>query len=102
MALCVALAALLSDGGVTAPELDQGAGLAMFASAILTGLCGAVLWGWSRNEERRNLGRREATLVVAVIWVGAGVFGGIPFIFDAGFTPIDAFFEAVSGFTTTG
>lgn len=51
----------------------------------------------------QNLRAREGFLVVALSWVLLSAFGALPFVFS-GMLPhfIDAFFEAVSGFTTTG
>jgi trk system potassium uptake protein TrkH len=41
--------------------------------------------------------------VVGITWVLAGVLGGLPFLLDQTVShPVDALFEAVSGFTTTG
>lgn len=40
---------------------------------------------------------------VTLAWVGAGIVGAIPFLAAGTFgSPLDAFFEAISGFTTTG
>jgi trk system potassium uptake protein TrkH len=42
-------------------------------------------------------------LAVTMAWVGAGIVGAIPFLAAGTFSsPLDAFFEATSGFTTTG
>lgn len=47
--------------------------------------------------------RSEAILFVAMAWGLLGVFGGIPYLLDGAVTnPADAYFEAISGFTTTG
>ena len=50
-----------------------------------------------------NLRAREGFLVVPLAWVLMSVFGALPFMFS-GMIPnfVDAFFESVSGFTTTG
>ena len=46
---------------------------------------------------------REGFFAVALIWLLMGAFGALPFYFSGYFpTYIDCFFEAVSGFTTTG
>ena len=50
-----------------------------------------------------HLGKRDAFLLTALVWVVFTLFGLIPFMLcdhPLGFT--DAFFEAMSGFTTTG
>lgn len=71
---------------------------------LSAGICAAFgllgLWWGQRAGDR--IGRREALVVVAVAWLACGVFGGLPFVIGAGFKPWDAFFEAMSGFTTTG
>ena len=46
---------------------------------------------------------REGFVCVSAAWILLAVFGALPFIFSGVITnPIDAFFETVSGFTTTG
>lgn len=55
-----------------------------------------------RNSDN-TIGRREASLVVTSSWILFSSLGALPFIIGdylPGFT--DAFFEAMSGFTTTG
>lgn len=49
----------------------------------------------------RSLDHRSAFLAVTSAWVGACVLGALPFL-GIGVSPIDAFFESSSGFTTTG
>lgn len=49
------------------------------------------------------MGRREGFLLTATVWVWFSAFGMLPFIFGAPrYSVSDAFFEAMSGFTTTG
>lgn len=69
------------------------------AIAVVFGIAIALYGG---RFAASSLGRREAVLAVALIWVAAGIFGGLPFVIGAAMTPVDAFFEAVSGLTTTG
>ena len=46
---------------------------------------------------------REGFVCVSAAWILMAIFGALPFIFSGAITnPIDAFFETVSGFTTTG
>ena len=73
----------------------------MLVSAFICAAVGGALTIWGRHIPT-NIGRREALLVVALAWLSCGVFGGLPFILGAHFSFADAFFEAVSGFTTTG
>lgn len=72
------------------------------SSAVTAGIGGA-LWLWGRHEGGGTILRSEAILMVAIAWFLLGVFGGLPYLLDGVFTnPADAYFEAISGFTTTG
>ncbi len=64
--------------------------------------CGFPLWRFAKPREP-NLRAREGFVVVALSWVLLSAFGALPFVFS-GIIPhyVDALFEAVSGFTTTG
>lgn len=57
---------------------------------------------WSRKAARAYIGFREAFVAVAVSWVVATVLGAIPYLLVGVFGPVDALFESISGFTTTG
>ena len=52
-----------------------------------------------------RVGIREGFLVVALVWLLAAGFAAIPYLFQGGdqlSSPLDAYFEGMSGFTTTG
>jgi trk system potassium uptake protein TrkH len=52
-----------------------------------------------------TVGFREGYLVVAVTWVAAAAFGALPYLLSGDpqlDRPVDALFESMSGFTTTG
>jgi trk system potassium uptake protein TrkH len=56
-----------------------------------------------RGEQAKLVTQREGMAIVAVGWTAVGLFGALPFAFGGVFpTFTDAFFESVSGFTTTG
>ena len=68
----------------------------------ITALAGLLLYLPIPKKEG-DLTRRQAFLIVAFGWISASIFGAIPFIASGAFAnPLDAFFETVSGFTTTG
>ena len=48
-----------------------------------------------------DIKKSEGLCVVTISWIFAGLFAAIPYLFFD-FTPINAFFEATSGITTTG
>jgi len=56
-----------------------------------------------RREKVEHISHREGMAIVAVGWTAIGFFGAFPFYLGSEFsTFVDAFFESVSGFTTTG
>ena len=59
----------------------------------------SLLW----KPKNRSIYAREGFVIVSVTWLLLGVIGALPFLFS-GVIPsfVDAFFEIVSGFTTTG
>ena len=74
---------------------------------LLISIAVAVLFGLSlhlafRRDRVEVLSPREAMAIVALGWVAIGAFGALPFSLGIGLKPVDAVFEAVSGFTTTG
>lgn len=63
---------------------------------------GLLLWRLTPVGEGR-LSRREAIMLVAGGWILASAFGALPYTLAGTFPSyLDAFFEAMSGFTTTG
>lgn len=71
-------------------------------SLLITVFAGTLCVVFARPR-RRNLGRREGILLTATVWVVFSMFGMLPFIFSKlSFNVADAFFESMSGFTTTG
>jgi trk system potassium uptake protein TrkH len=75
---------------------------AFIVSSGVTAVCGLLLWIVGRRDEG-TLFRSDAILLVGLSWLLIGLFGALPYLLDGAFTnPADAYFEAVSGFTTTG
>ncbi len=69
---------------------------------VTAGLGWMGLYMGREVPKNHTLDRAEASLAVTVIWTLLGVVGGLPLVIGAGTSPVDAFFEAVSGFSTTG
>jgi len=62
---------------------------------------GAVMMAASRGEQR--LGWGHGMVVVAVTWLAVPLVGSIPFMLSGHFAgPLDAYFDAMSGLSTTG
>lgn len=81
---------------------DENASALLF-SALITGGFGGLIAVATANGLRGSFDIRQAYLLTAVIWFGLPVFAGLPFMLgvpNLHFT--EAYFEAVSGITTTG
>jgi trk system potassium uptake protein TrkH len=76
--------------------------LYIFMSAFITVLSGFILWATFRNTDK-TVGKREGYLIVTFGWLVFSLFGALPFFTSGGINSYtDAFFETISGFTTTG
>ncbi|MBI4810502.1 MAG: TrkH family potassium uptake protein [Ignavibacteriales bacterium] len=71
-------------------------------SSLICFSVGAVLY-FSFKQTSVELGVRDGFAVVTFSWIAMSIFGSLPFLIS-GYIPsiTDAFFETVSGFTTTG
>ena len=80
-------------------EDDQ---IAFLMSLLLTFGCGFLFLFMGRNAEN-TLSRRDAYLLVTAVWLIFSLFGIFPFMIHGSITNLtDAYFESISGFTTTG
>jgi len=79
--------------------------LAFIKAIVITAVTGFLLFWFSGSaKENRELSIVENFTLVALAWFIAGIFGALPYyfygLFEGSF--LDAFFESVSGLTTTG
>lgn len=81
---------------------------AMGITTLTTFVCGLFLATWRydkpEDERKRTITRRDSLLIVSLTWVVYSFFGMLPFLLYDGLD-IDvasAYFETMSGFTTTG
>ncbi|MDF2373338.1 MAG: TrkH family potassium uptake protein [Rhizobiaceae bacterium] len=81
---------------------DNDEWIVFFASSVLTTLVGLSLFAATRGIPR-GLSTRQALLMTVVSWISLVAFGALPFAWS-GIVPsyADAFFESMSGLTTTG
>lgn len=71
-------------------------------SAFITSFSGTVVW-WFFRDKKKKLGKREGYLIVTFGWLLFSAFGALPFVISGSIgSYTDAFFETISGFTTTG
>jgi trk system potassium uptake protein TrkH len=68
---------------------------------LLAALAGGGLVFMTRTRER-GLRARDGFLVVSGAWLITSVVGALPYLLAGVLGPVDALFESVSGFTTTG
>ena len=79
-------------------ELDSG-----FVSASIITIIFGVLFFLSNLDHNKNIDLPQAFILTALSWVSIAIFGSLPFIFsDLSLKFTDAFFESMSGITTTG
>ena len=73
-----------------------------FISSAITLFVSLITFPFVRKTER-NLGKREGYVVVSLTWLVFSLFGALPFYLSGAIpTYTNAFFETISGFTTTG
>ncbi|GAB4247510.1 MAG: TrkH family potassium uptake protein [Thermoleophilia bacterium] len=94
-------AGILVSAGVTAlygdPDLE--ALLVTGAGALALGVPAFLL---TRPRGRTMIGYKEGFITVGAGWAVAALVGAIPYMVTGLFSPVDALFESMSGFTTTG
>ncbi|MEM7491647.1 MAG: potassium transporter TrkH, partial [Pseudomonadota bacterium] len=76
---------------------------AFLESGLMTGLVGMCLALATSNAVRDRLSLQQTFLLTTGVWLALPIFAALPFVLGAtqsGYT--DAFFEAMSGLTTTG
>lgn len=96
-------AAFMAVPLITAAVFAEGSSAVWFG--VCAGICLAIggLLTLVKKPQNKRLFSREGFVIVALSWIALSVFGALPF-FLSGAIPnfIDALFETVSGFTTTG
>ncbi|MBD3805217.1 potassium transporter TrkH [Thioclava sp. L04-15] len=88
-----------------AVDLGYGAGhwLVFVESAVLTMTAGALLALASRDALKRTLSIQQSFVLTTAVWITLPFFGAVPFMLGAPHLNLtDAYFEAMSGLTTTG
>ena len=79
-------------------EIDSG-----FVSASIITIIFGVLFFLSNLDHNKNIDLPQAFILTALSWLSIAIFGSLPFIFsELNLSFTDAFFESMSGITTTG
>jgi trk system potassium uptake protein TrkH len=93
MAVCALTAVIAGDGATVAFAVPAAVVLPLAVLALLS----------ARRLRSIPFRARDGFLAVTLAWVAAGAVGAAPFLIYGTFDrPVDAFFESMSGFTTTG
>lgn len=84
--------------------LIYGDSLVPFTVPLVVGVAAGLVLERLAGRRANEVGVREAFAGVALTWLAAALLGAAPYMLDGGDirAPIDAYFEAMSGFTTTG
>ena len=83
---------------------SEGEYLSFVYSFALTVLGGLILW-WPFKGVKKEFRLREGVLIVVCFWIVLSLFGTLPFLITDSISNLsfsDAFFESMSGLTTTG
>lgn len=73
----------------------------LISSGINLTIGGAI--SLSTSSAKKEIGKREGFIIVSMVWIVFSFFGSLPYILSGSIPNFtDAFFETMSGFTTTG
>lgn len=103
-----ALGGIVAAGGSVmlipaAFSLVTGDGMApFFVYPALVSLVTGVLVFFLTRGDAPYVSGRDVFLIVGLTWVVLGIVGAAPFVFSGLMGPMDAFFDSMAGFTTTG
>lgn len=76
--------------------------LCFFISGMITVLSGGLSWLLTR-QTNHSISKRDGYIIVTFGWILFSLFGSLPFVISGSIPSYtDAFFETMSGFTTTG
>jgi trk system potassium uptake protein TrkH len=93
MLLCLPVSLFYREGGV----------FPLIISGLTSAGIGALLWWFTRKRTSNNLSKRDGYLIVTIGWLGVSLLGTLPYIFSGAIPNFtNAFFETISGYTTTG
>lgn len=81
--------------------MDDGANTAYDEAFLATMATGLSLW-WAARHATADLKVRDGFLIVVLVWTILPIYAGMPLMFQLGISFTDAYFEAMSGLTTTG
>lgn len=91
--ICIAVSFYFNDGMM----------LPLFQSFLIVGLSGSLLYALTHKCRKHELSVKDSFLVVTFSWLCIGLLGAIPYWITHSIPRfVDALFESISGFSTTG
>ncbi len=92
MLIAMSISAIYQDAGL----------FALLKSALISIAVGSLALLSTRKAEKK-IGKHEGFVIVSLVWVVFSFFGSLPYLFSHSIPDLtNAFFETMSGFTTTG
>jgi trk system potassium uptake protein TrkH len=77
--------------------------LSLLYSGLITSFVGGIIFFFSGKNLKKHIGKRDGYIIVSMTWIVISLFGTLPFLISGAIPSFtDAFFETMSGFTTTG
>jgi trk system potassium uptake protein TrkH len=93
MLLCLPVSIYFNEGDL----------IALISSGSITILSGFLLWSLTKNPKTKDLKKRDGYLIVGGGWLAMSIFGVLPYILSGAIPNLaNAFFETISGYSTTG
>jgi len=93
MLLCIPVSLIYGEGDF----------VSILLSSSITLSFGFLMWFFSRNSKDKELKKRDGYLIVTLGWVLMSSFGSLPYLLSGAIPSFtDAFFETISGYSTTG
>jgi len=93
----------LMVAAIIAFYFEESSGDSILVSSAITLICGTILRLFGIESSERSIGKRESFLVVSLSWIILSFFGMLPYYLSGTIPDIsNAYFETMSGFTTTG
>jgi len=100
--LCIPFSIAILEEFFLHPDAGKSNTIA-FAGAMGVSLLLASFYFYFGKHATGNFHRRESILIVALVWLLTPAISALPFWFSGALhNPVDAYFEAMSGLTTTG
>lgn len=93
---------LMAPAALWALWFQEWTALAAFGESMLVALLAGALLSVAGRSAPNQMFQREGLALVGLGWILIAGIGALPYVFSGTLAPVDAYFESMSGFTTTG